>query len=74
MTDADYVDLRNLPEEHPMRNALLVDIGAEYKKTMWLEWRPILRGSGKFEDRTYNQLDGPWLADYYQWRAPKEKA
>jgi len=71
MTDRNYIDLRYLPEDHPLRNTLLVDIRAEFRKSTWPEWTPIVRGGGKFEDKTYNDLDGVWAEAFYLWRAPK---
>jgi hypothetical protein len=71
MTDSDYIDLGKLPEDHPMLDQLLVEIRAEYKKHAWPEWRPVLPGEGKFDGKTYNQLDGAWVQAYYLWRAPK---
>lgn len=69
MTDTVYIDLGKLPEDHPLRNTLLVDIGAEFKHHHWQEFKPIVPGR-PLADNTYNTLTGPWLAGFWKWRAP----
>ncbi len=65
-----YVELRYLPFDHPLRNTLLVDLGAEFKHPQWVEFRPLERGR-PLAKNTYNTLDGAWL-DFYEWRVPQQ--
>lgn len=70
-TNSGYRDLRLLPYDHPLRNTLLVEIGAEFKHSAWAEFRPITEGGGKLDDNTYNDLSRGWQ-DFYQWRVPNK--
>ena len=66
----DYVDLKYLDPEHPLRNALLVDLGAEFKHVQWSKFRPLERDK-PLAVNTYNTLTGVWV-DFYDWRVPSK--
>ena len=68
----NHIHLRYLAEDHPLRNKLLVEIGAEFKHPEWLEFRPIEPGR-PLADNTYNTLSRGWV-DFYEWRVPKQEA
>lgn len=65
-----YTDLQTLPEDHQLRNTLLVEIGAEFRHPGWLEFRPIEADRPLAAD-TYNTLKGAWK-NFYQWRVPQQ--
>jgi hypothetical protein len=66
----DFVDLDRLPEDHPMRNTPLGEIGAEYRGVRGPYWLPVEPGRG-LGLRTFNTLeDGPWVT-FCKWRAPR---
>ncbi len=73
-TERGYVNLKYLRPDDPLRNTLLIDLGAEFKHPSWYEFKPLERGR-PLADNTYNTLTGAWV-DFYQWRipAPKEAA
>jgi hypothetical protein len=64
-----YLDLEQLPEDHQLRNTLLVDLKAEFKHPQWQEFRPLERDR-PLAKNTYNTLTGAWV-DFYEWRVPK---
>ena len=67
----EFVALEELPEDHPLRNAPLHSIGAEYKPKnghVWFSIDPHGLGTYKFND-----LYGGWER-FNIFRAPKEKA
>ena len=66
------IDLETLPEDHPLRNTLLIDLGAEFKHPQWTEFRPLERGR-PLDKNTYNTLTGVWI-EFFKWRVPGEKA
>lgn len=68
MSAKAYIDLKTLPEEHPLRNTPLDKIGAEFKHQAWDAFRPIEQGRPLAND-TYNTLEGPWPI-FFDWRAP----
>ena len=64
------IDLGELPEDHPMRNAPLASIGAEYKHCLKSEWTVIEpHGLGTY---TFNEVDGAWLR-FNKFRAPNKE-
>lgn len=66
----NYIDLKTLPEEHPLRNTLLAELGAECRRvSSGGGFNPIdpTRSLGTI---TYNELDGPFLA-FFDWRVPE---
>jgi hypothetical protein len=61
------VDLKELPEDHVLRNTPLREIGAEVKNNMMKSWRCVQ--AWKIGRSSYNQLeDDPWKL-YNEWRA-----
>jgi hypothetical protein len=67
----EYVNLKRLPEAHPLRNALLVEIGAEFKHISAHvdAFAPVEPGRPMAE-YTYNTLEMPWI-NFMDWRVPK---
>lgn len=65
---AEWIELRYLRDDHPLRNTLLIDLGAEFKHSAWPEFKPLEAGR-PLADNTYNTLSRPWT-DFYQWRVP----
>lgn len=72
-TNRTHINLRYLPYDHPTRNKLLVDVGAEFKHSAWAEFKPITMDGGKLNDNTYNDLPRGWQ-DFYEWRVPNPEA
>jgi hypothetical protein len=64
------IELDKLPENHPLRNTPLADIGTEFKHPQWDQFRPIERGR-PLADSTYNTLSEEWIR-YYKWRVPAD--
>lgn len=65
--------LAQLPHDHPLRNAPLIDIGAEYRSRggrMPSAWRPV-RDAFLIARCTYNELSHVWT-DHDDWRATRE--
>lgn len=67
-----HINLRYLPYEHPLRNTLLLELGAEFKHSAWDEFKPIEDGR-PLADNTYNTLSRGWM-DFYEWRIPNPAA
>lgn len=67
-----HIHLRYLPYEHPLRNTLLLELGAEFKHSAWDEFKPIEAGR-PLADNTYNTLSRGWM-DFYEWRIPNPEA
>lgn len=68
-----YIDLKTLPEEHPLRNTLLSEIGAECRRVSSAgEFNPI-DPNRSLASITYNELNGPFLA-FFEWRAPESES
>lgn len=67
----DYIDLRKLPEEHPLLNKPLGEIGAQFKHCRSPEFITVDQG-GPLSKATYNELEGMHSTTLFQWRAPKE--
>jgi hypothetical protein len=65
-----FYNLEYLAEDHPMRNAPLAEIGAQFKHCMGHEFKTVEPGRGLAFD-TYNTLQGAWLS-FFEWRVPKE--
>lgn len=66
----NYIDLKTLPEDHPLRNTSLDKIGAEFKRCASdSEFRLVVPGR-QLADNTYNTLEGVW-AMFYEWRVPE---
>jgi hypothetical protein len=69
------VPLAELSPEHPLRNAPLVEIGAEYRwcggKVPTL-WRPV-RDAYLIAKSTYNEL-GPAWTQHDEWRATRDQS
>lgn len=66
-----HIKLKYLPDSHPLRNKLLLDLGAEFKHPAWEEYKPIEAGR-PLADNTYNTLSRGWQ-DFYEWRIPVPK-
>lgn len=64
----EYIDLKTLPENHPLRDRLLVEIGAEYKHINGHEFKPVVPGRPMAE-YAYNTLSSDWT-NFMDWRAP----
>lgn len=62
-----YIDLKTLPEDHPLRNTLLDKIGAEFKHCRSAEFTLVVPGRPLAND-TYNELEGVYASNLYQWR------
>lgn len=65
-----YINLKELPKEHPLRDRLLGEIKAEYQlvdSKMWCEVRP----SFNIAKKTFNQLSPVWTT-WDQWRVSDE--
>jgi hypothetical protein len=58
----------NLPEDHPLRNTPLIDLGAEFRHVQAHDWRP-LEPDRPLAKNTFNTLYGPWM-DFCRWRFP----
>lgn len=65
----NHIDLGTLPEEHPLRNKPLGEIGAQFKHCRSPEFTTVT-GSGPLSKSTYNELDGMHSTTLFQWRAP----
>ena len=59
--------LESLPQDHPLRNATLIAIGAEYKFPVAKNWRPVL-ASFKIARCCFNDLGEAWVKNI-TWRA-----
>lgn len=62
------MNLKQLPKDHPLHNAPLVEIRAYYLPTdskIWVEVRPAYG----IANSTFNQLAQVWLHD--EWKATK---
>ncbi len=70
---SDYITLNTLPEEHPLRNTLLIEIDAEFKGHFAYEYRKVEPGHG-FASQTYNDLGGKWATALVTWRVPQSAA
>lgn len=66
----DYIDLKKLPEEHPLRNAVLGEIHAEFKHIHGDEFRLVEPGHDLGLE-TYNSISNPWWHRFFDWRAPQ---
>lgn len=64
------VDLKQLPREHPLRNAPLADIGAEYQWEKGGPWKQVFH-SFRIAGSTFNSLGAVWTDDW-TWRATDE--
>lgn len=64
-----YIDLKYLPEDHPLRNAKLDTISAEFKHCRSYEFKKVEPGRGLAGD-TYNTLEGVYASNLYSWRVP----
>lgn len=64
-----YIDLKTLPEEHPLRNAKLDTISAEFKHCRSAEFTVVVPGRPLAND-TYNELEGVYAGNLYSWRVP----
>lgn len=62
--------LRSLPEDHPLRNSPLAEIGAEYRYSGTKPWRKVLPSFG-IAPFSYNQLGDAWLLDK-DWRCDSQ--
>ena len=65
-----WVILKELPEDHPLRNTPLIQIQAENQtkdSKIWYEIRPAF----KISNKTYNEL-GPAWTEYDMWRGWEE--
>lgn len=51
--------LRTLPEDHPLRNKALIEVGAEYKRYDSKLWQAVTPPYG-IAKKTYNDLDSVW--------------
>lgn len=67
----DYLDLRKLPEEHPLCNKPLGEIGAQYKNCRSPEFITV-SGGGPLSKATYNELEGMHSTTLFSWRVPAE--
>jgi hypothetical protein len=68
------VALAELPPEHPLRNAGLAAIGAEYQWAHTKEpdhWHQVTK-SFKIAKNTFNELGPRWTVNYV-WRAQEAK-
>lgn len=70
--NGDFINLRYLPFDHPLRRTLLIALKAEFKHPAWAEFKPLEHGR-PLEKNTYNTLSRGWQ-DFYEWRIPKEAA
>jgi hypothetical protein len=59
------IDLKELPEEHPLRNTPLGEIRAEIRHILQTRWRSVV--TWKISKNTFNELGSHWLV-YNQWR------
>lgn len=64
--------LETLPKDHPLRNAALIDIGAEYKSPTAKDWRAVLP-SFRIARYCFNDLGPAWV-NHSTWRATKPLA
>lgn len=64
-----FDDLGSLPENHPLRNIPLIDIGAFYKKKDVNMWREVFP-SFNIAKKTYNELSAVWTT-WDVWKATK---
>lgn len=62
-----YIDLKTLPEEHPLRNTLLVEIGAECRRVSSAGVFNPIDPNRSLASITYNELNGPFLS-FFDWR------
>lgn len=62
-----YIDLKKLPEDHPLRNTKLDKIGAEFKHCRSAEFTLVEPGRG-LANNTYNDLGGVYAGNFYSWR------
>jgi hypothetical protein len=71
-TQENIIYLNDLPQEHPLRNAPLIKIGAFYLARGSKVWREIFPAFGisKF---TYNELGEVWTK-WDLWKATKDIA
>lgn len=65
-----YIDLKYLPEDHPLRNTALDKIGAEFKRCGSYSAFRLVEPGRPLADNTYNTLEGVW-AKFYEWRVPE---
>ena len=61
--------LDDLPEDHPLRNTILKDIGAQCRNRLNKLWSPC--ETWNIRSNTFNELRGPWH-DCCEFRATKE--
>jgi hypothetical protein len=59
------VDLKKLPEDHPLRNTPLGEIKAEMRNIWQTRWQPV--ASWRVATATFNELDSVWT-ECAQWR------
>lgn len=64
----EYIRMKNLAYNHPLRNRLLIEMEAEFKHPAWLDFKPLEAGK-PLADNTYNTLSRGWQ-DFYEWRIP----
>lgn len=64
-----YIDLKTLPEEHPLRNAKLDTIGAEFKHCRSYDFTKVEAGR-PLANNSYNDLEGVYASNLYSWRVP----
>ena len=63
--------LGDLPEDDPLRNTALIDIGAEYRWKGGGPWKAVTPNY-KIARNTYNDL-GPAQTQWSDWRATEAK-
>jgi hypothetical protein len=59
------IDLKELPEKHPLRNMPLGEIKAEIRHILQTRWRSV--AAWKIAKNTFNELDPAWM-ECAQWR------